>query len=259
MSTAIHPTAIIESGAQLDAGVTIGAYAFVGSNVILGENCIVHHHGAVQGNSILGKENEIFPFAIIGGKTQDLKYKGGNPPLRIGNRNVFREFVSVHSATLEENATIIGNDNYILAYAHIAHECRLHDHIIISSQVVLGGHVEINSFANIGGASAIHQFCKVGAHAMLAGGSALVQDLPPYMIAEGNRARIRAYNKVGLQRNGFSEEEIEQVRHIFKILHENNLNPNDALCRIRSDGRISEKIKDPLLNFYHGSTRGIVH
>jgi UDP-N-acetylglucosamine acyltransferase len=207
----------------------------------------------------LGKGNEIFPFAVIGGKTQDLKYNGGNPPLRIGNQNTFREFVSVHCATFEENTTIIGDGNYILAYSHIAHECVLHNNIIISSQVVLGGHVQIDSFANIGGASAIHQFCKIGAYAMLGGGSALVQDLPPYMIAEGNRARIRAYNKIGLQRNGFSDDEITQVRQLFRILYENNLNVADALDAIREDSKVSEKIKSPVLEFYAASSRGIPH
>jgi UDP-N-acetylglucosamine acyltransferase len=196
---------------------------------------------------------------MVGGKTQDLKYCGGDPPLCIGNCNTFREFVSVHCATFEGVATTIGNNNHILAYAHVAHECTIRDYIIISSQAVLGGHVQIDSYANIGGASAIHQFCKVGAHAMLAGGSALVQDLPPYMIAEGNRARIRAYNKIGLQRNGFTEDEIGQVRHLFKILYENNLNVADAISAIEGENQVSEKIKRPVLDFYGVSSRGIAH
>jgi UDP-N-acetylglucosamine acyltransferase len=259
MAKKIHPTAIVEPGAELGDGVEIGAYAFIGTRVTLGTGCLVHHHGAVQGNSVLGAENEIFPFAMVGGKTQDLKYRGGDPPLRVGNRNTFREFVSVHCATFEEVATTIGDDNHILAYAHVAHECKLANHIIISSQSVLGGHVQIDSHANIGGASAVHQFCKVGAHAMLAGGSALVQDLPPYMLAEGNRARIRAYNKIGLQRNGFTEDEITQVRHLFRILYENNLNAADAIAAIEREGQVSEQIKRPVLDFYGASLRGIAH
>ncbi|MDR1457149.1 MAG: acyl-ACP--UDP-N-acetylglucosamine O-acyltransferase [Puniceicoccales bacterium] len=259
MARKVHPTAIVEPGAQLGDGVEVGAYAFVGSRVVLGDGCLVHHHGTVQGNAVLGAENEIFPFAMIGGKTQDLKYRGGDPPLCIGDRNTFREFVSVHCATFEEVATTIGNDNHIFAYAHVAHECTLGNHIIISSQAVLGGHVQINSHANIGGASAVHQFCKIGAHAMLAGGSALVQDLPPYMIAEGNRARIRAYNKIGLQRNGFTEDEIAQVRHLFRILYENNLNVSDAIKAIDCETKVSERIKRPVLDFYDTSLRGVVH
>ncbi|MDR2341208.1 MAG: acyl-ACP--UDP-N-acetylglucosamine O-acyltransferase [Puniceicoccales bacterium] len=259
MAKKIHPTAIVEPGAQLGDGIEIGAYAFIGGRVVMDDGCSVHHHGTVQGNSVLGKENEIFPFAMIGGRTQDLKYHGGDPPLRIGNRNTFREFASVHCATFEEVATTIGDDNHILAYAHVAHECTLGNHIIISSQSVLGGHVQIDSHANIGGASAIHQFCKVGAYAMLAGGSALVQDLPPYMIAEGNRARIRAYNKIGLLRNGFTEAEIGQVRHLFRILYENNLNVTDAVNAIGGESQVSEKIKRPVLDFYAATSRGIAN
>ncbi|MDR0428525.1 MAG: acyl-ACP--UDP-N-acetylglucosamine O-acyltransferase [Puniceicoccales bacterium] len=257
MTTRVHPKAIVEPGAQLSDGVEVGAYAYVGGSVVIGTNCCIHHHGIVQGKTILGEENEIFPFAFIGGKTQDLKFRDGNPPLCIGNRNVFREYVSVHCATSENTTTIIGNDNYILAYAHIAHECVLQDHIIVSSQVVLGGHVQIDSFANIGGSSAIHQFCRVGMHAMLGGGSALVQDIPPFMIAEGNRARVRAYNKVGLERHGFSVSEIEQVRHLFRLIHETILPIGEVLEVIRDDARIDEKIKEPFLRFYGNNVRGI--
>ncbi|MDR1437534.1 MAG: acyl-ACP--UDP-N-acetylglucosamine O-acyltransferase [Puniceicoccales bacterium] len=257
MTVQIHPTAIVETNAQIADGVEIGAYAFIGNDVSIGARCVVHHHGVVQGNTILGEENEVFPFAMVGGKTQDLKFMGGNPPLRVGNRNVFREYVSIHCATSEETATVIGNDNHFLAYAHIAHECILADHIIVSSQVVLGGHVRVDSYANIGGSSAIHQFCRIGTHAMLGGGSALINDIPPFMIAEGNRARVRAYNKIGLERRGFSADEIAQIRHLFRHIHGNNASVTEILEIIRADLKIEEGIKKTFLSFYENSIRGI--
>jgi UDP-N-acetylglucosamine acyltransferase len=187
-----------------------------------------------------------------------LKFRGGNPPLRIGDRNVFREYTSIHCATSEETATIIGNDNHFLAYAHIAHECVLADHIIVSSQVVLGGHVRVDSYANIGGSSAIHQFCRVGMHAMLGGGSALINDIPPFMIAEGNRARVRAYNKIGLERRGFSADEIAQVRRLFRHIHGSSTSLVEILEAIRLDSQIGESIRETFLSFYEGSSvRGI--
>jgi UDP-N-acetylglucosamine acyltransferase len=254
----IHPTAIVEPGAKLADDVTIGAYAYVGPSVCLDSGCTLHHHGVVEGNSVLGKNNEIFPFAAIGGRTQDLKYDGTDGVLRIGDGNIFREFVTVHCPTSANGETRIGDGNYLLSYAHVAHECLLHDDIIISTQAVLGGHVEIDSHANIGGASAIHQFCKVGKYALLGGGSALVQDLPPYMLAEGNRARVRSYNKVGLQRHGFSEEEVAAVRRIHRHLYGAGLNRTQALERVSGDDSIPGPLKEELFQFRDRCSRGML-
>lgn len=253
----IHPTAIIESGAELAPTVEVGAYAYVGSLVKLGEGCRLHHHAVVEGNTSLQQGNEIFPFAYVGGKTQDLKYRGGQPALRIGAHNVFREFSTVHCATTEETATVIGDHNHFLAYAHVAHECQLKDHIIVSSNALIGGHVEIDSFANIGGGSAIHQFCKVGQFALIGGGSALVQDLLPFMIAEGNRARVRNYNRIGLERQNIEPEKIEQIRKIFKLLYMDNLNRTQAFERMAEDMTISEDLKMIFREFRQKSTRGL--
>lgn len=257
MST-IHPTAIIESGAELGEDVEVGAYAYLGAHVRIGDRCRLHHHAVVEGNTILGEECEVFPFAYVGGKTQDLKYLSGLPLLRIGRRNVFREFCSVHGATKDETATVIGDDNHVLAYAHIAHECCLGDQIIVSSGALLGGHVEVDAFANIGGGAAIHQFCKVGKYAMLAGASALVGDLQPFMIAEGNRARVRGYNHVLLERRGWSESQIRQVRKIFKLFYMSRLNRSQAFQEIMEDESIDATIKDELRSFRERSSRSLV-
>lgn len=255
--TRVHPTAIIDAGAELAPSVEVGAYAYVGGRVRLGAGCQVHHHAVVEGNSTLGENNEIFPFAYVGGKTQDLKYRGGDPALRIGSHNVFREFSTVHCATTEETATVIGNSNYFLAYAHVAHECQLKDHIIVSSNALIGGHVEIDSYANIGGGSAIHQFCKVGQFALIGGGSALVQDLLPFMIAEGNRARVRSYNRIGLERQNVPEEKIRQIRQIFKWIFMGSLNRTQAFEMIANDESISKELKDIFSEFRRKSNRGL--
>jgi UDP-N-acetylglucosamine acyltransferase len=253
----IHQTANIEPGAEIASDVSIGAYAHVGASVRLGSGCSVHHHGVVEGNSILGENNEIFPFAYVGGKTQDLKYDGSRAPLIIGNGNVFREYSTVHCPSQEGSETRIGNGNHLLAYAHVAHECILQDGIVISSKAVLGGHVEVDSHAIIGGASAVHQYCKIGKYALLGGLSALVHDLPPFMIAEGNRARVRAYNRIGLQRHGFTEEQILAVHRMFRCLYSGTLNRSQGLEQIRGDGTIPTELKEELLNFHRRCKRGM--
>jgi UDP-N-acetylglucosamine acyltransferase len=254
----IHPTAVVESGAEIGEGVTIGAYAYVGPRVRLGAGCVVHHHGAVEGNSVLGERNEIFPFAIVGGKTQDLKYDGSDGPLIVGDGNVFREYVTVHGPSSADSETRLGNGNYLLAYAHVAHECILHDSVIVSSKAVLGGHVEVDSHAIVGGAAAVHQFCKIGKYSLLGGLSALVRDLPPYMLAEGNRARIRAYNEVGLRRHGFSDGQIFAVRRMHRILYAQGLNRSQALEKIRQDAAIPPDMGEELLQFHGRCHRGML-
>jgi UDP-N-acetylglucosamine acyltransferase len=253
----IHPTAIVERGAELAEDVSVGAYGYVGGAVRIGPGCVLHHHAVVEGNTLLGNDNEIFPFAIIGGKTQDLKYDGSRGPLAVGDGNVFREYVTVHGPTTEGSETRIGSRNYLLSYSHVAHECHLQDDIIISSKAVIGGHVEVESFANVGGASAVHQFCRIGCHAFLGGFSALVQDLPPFMIAEGNRARVRAYNRIGLQRRGFSEERIDGVRRIFRYLYGGERDRSGALEAIGQDREIPEDLREEVLRFCSRCVRGL--
>ena len=169
--TNIHPTAIIEKGAQIADGVEIGAYAYIGSQVKIGAGSCVFHHATVDGFTTLGERNQIFPYAFIGGKTHDLKYKGGLPGLVIGDDNVFREYSTAHMATSDGTFTIVGNRNNILAYSHIAHDCVVGDNIVMSSHAALGGHVKVEDHAVIGWGSGVHQFCRIGAYAMLSASS----------------------------------------------------------------------------------------
>ena len=230
----IHPTAVVEQNASLDEGVTVGTYAYIGAHAVIGANTVIEHHATVDGYTVVGENNHIYPYAFIGGKTHDLKHKGGICRLNIGDGNTFREYVSVHTATADGDATVIGNDNYILAYSHIGHDCYLGDHIIMSAQVATGGHVHIDDYANIGGNSSIHQFCRIGAYAMLAGHSFLKKDLPPFMLASGSPATVKSYNRIGMMHRNFPEEERDFIKKCFKLLYESNLNRKQALEAVRA-------------------------
>ena len=257
MAASIHPTAIIEPGAELGADVLIGAYAFVGTGVQLGAGTQLHHHASVEGRTTLGAKCELFPYACIGGKTQDLKYKGGRPGLRIGERNVFREYVTVHAATFDDEFTVIGSDNTILAYSHIAHDCIVGDHCVMSNGTMLAGHVIVEDHVIIGGYGGVHQFCRLGAYAMLSATAKLVQDLPPFFIADGTPAIVRAYNKVGLERNGHTPEQLDRVKQIFRILYRDGLNRTQALEKIAAHPEASSAEFQRVIAFAAKSTRGL--
>jgi UDP-N-acetylglucosamine acyltransferase len=252
----IHPTAIIHPQAQVGAGCEIGAYCVIGKNVILGENCRLHSHVVLDGHTKLGKGNEIFPFTALGAKTQDLKFKGGNPRLEIGDNNVFREGVTVHCATNDGDATIIGSNNLILIHAHVAHDCILGNGIIMSGYAGLAGHVMIGDFAVISGYVAVHQFCRIGKLAMIGGCSKVRQDIPPFMLADGEPAKILTVNKIGLERNGVSEEAQNALRSACKILFRESLTVSNALIKIESELPPLPEIKH-LLEFVRASERGI--
>src|SRR4051812_24125253 len=232
MAAKIHPTAIIEPGAQLGTDLEIGAYAYVGAAVQLGDGTKLHHHATVEGNTVLGRGCEVFPYACLGGKTQDLKYKGGNPGVRIGDQNVFREYVTVHAATSDGDFTTVGSHNTILAYCHVAHDCQLGSHIIASNSVGLAGHVVVEDHVILGAVCGVHQFCRIGAYAMVSAYAKIVQDVPPFFIADGLPAEIRAINKVGLERNGFNAEALDRVKQIHRILYRDGLNRTQALERL---------------------------
>ena len=257
MAAKIHATAIIETGAQLGADVEVGAYAYVGPHVTLGEGTILHHHASVEGNTVLGRACEIFPYACIGGKTQDLKFKGGNPGLRIGDRNVFREYVSIHCATNDGDFTRIGANNTLLATCHVAHDCVLGDNIIMSNGAVLAGHVTVENHVVIGGYGGVHQFCRLGAFAMLSATAKLVHDLPPFFIADGTPAEVRAINKVGLERNGFSVEQLDRVKQIYRTLYRDGLNRSQALEKLAAHPEAASAEFARVLTFAKASERGL--
>lgn len=257
MESIVHPTAVIEKGAELDEGVTVGAYAFIGPYAKIGSGTHVMHHATVDGRTEMGSDNEVHPYAYIGGKTHDLKYRGGVQSLKIGDRNVFREYTTVHCATSEGLITQLGNDNVILAYSHIAHECIVGNHLIMSSHAALGGHVQVGDYVNIGWGTGIHQHCRVGDFAMVGASSLAVQDVPPYLIANGNPAKSRMVNKVGLERNGFSEEQIAVLKKAFMLFYKKNLNRSQAVASLKESDLIKSAEVSAFLSFIEASERGI--
>jgi UDP-N-acetylglucosamine acyltransferase len=258
MAKQIHPTAIIEPGAELASDVFIGAYAYVGAKAVIGAGTVLHHHANVEGRTTIGQECEIFPFACVGTKTHDLKFKGGDPGLIVGNRNVFREYVSVHGATKDGEFTRMGDDNVMLAYSHIAHDCIVSNFLVMSAQSALAGHVLVEDHVNIGWGTGVHQFCRLGAYAMLGGMSKIVQDVPPYVIADGNPAIARSINKVGLERNGFTPEQLEAVKQVFRIVYRAGHNRTQALAKLREHALSGTAEFKHFLSFADQSERGFI-
>ncbi|MEO6006104.1 MAG: acyl-ACP--UDP-N-acetylglucosamine O-acyltransferase [Opitutus sp.] len=257
MAAAIHSTAIIEPGVQLGPDVEIGAYAFVGRGVTLGAGCRLKHHASVEGNTVLGDQCEVYPYACIGGQTQDLKFKGGNPGVRIGHRNVFREYVTVHAATDDGDFTRIGDRNNFLAATHIAHDCVLGNDIVMSNGVMLAGHVTVEDHVVIGGYGGVHQFTRIGAYAMLSACAKLVHDLPPFFIADGAPAVVRAYNKIGLERQGFAADQIERVRRIYRLLYRDGLNRSQGLAILMSHADAATPEFQRMIQFAEKTERGL--
>jgi UDP-N-acetylglucosamine acyltransferase len=252
----IHSSAIVHPGAQVGAGCEIGPYCIIGEHVTLGEKCKLYSHVVIDGHTRLGRENEIFPFASIGLKTQDLKWKGGLTRLQIGDHNTFRECVTIHSATGDGEVTRVGSHNHILAYSHIAHNCLLGDHIIMSNVATLGGHVTVGDYAVIGGLAAIHQFCRIGKLSMVGGCSKVVQDVPPFMMADGNPAETRTINKIGMERNGVSEKAQSAMRQAYKILFREGLTLRNAVVKVEKKLPKLPEIEH-LVQFVRSSERGI--
>ena len=258
MPTQIHPTAIVDPSAQIGADVTVGPYAFVGAGVRLGDGTVLHHHATVEGNTTLGQGNEVFPFACVGLKTQDLKYKGGNPGTRVGDRNVFREFCTVHAATNDGDFTVIGSNNHFLAYTHIAHDCQVGNHVVMSNTATLAGHIKMGSHVVMGGLAAAHQFCHIGDRAMIGGMSRVSLDVPPFMIVEGSPAVVRAVNKVGLERAGFTPAQLERVKTIYRMFFREGLNRAQALEKLRTSGIEAEPEVAAFIAFAESSERGLM-
>ena len=252
----IHPTAIIDTGAEIGANCEIGPYCIIGANVRLADECRLHSHVVLDGKTSIGSRCEFFPFACLGKKTQDLKYKGGQPRLEIGSDNVFREHVTVHSATSDGEATVIGSHSLFLISAHVAHECIVGNHVIMSGFAGLAGHVLVEDYAILSGYAAIHQFCRIGKMSIVAGCARVVQDVPPFMIADGHPAETRGVNKIGLERNGVSEETHRSLREAFKILFKSGLTVPNALTRIQSELPPSQELEH-FIDFCRKSERGI--
>lgn len=253
----IHPTAIIHPEAQIGADCEIGPYCVIGSGVKLGDGCWLQSHVVIEGPSTIGKGNQFFSFGSIGQRTQDLKYEGEPTYLEVGDGNLFREFVTINRGTAPGSKTVVGNRGNFLAYCHIAHDCVVGDDVIFSNNGTLAGHVIVGDRVVLGGLTAVHQFCRLGAHAMTGGCSKIVQDVPPYLIADGNPAEVRGINKVGLERHGFSPDQVRAVKECYRILYRKKLNVAQAMEEIRGSVEDSPVV-ETFLQFVAESPRGII-
>ena len=234
MTALIHPTAVINKNAQIHPTVEIKPYAVIGSQVRIGANTVVGSHAIIEGLTTIGRDNQIFPGAAIGLEPQDLKYKGANSEVIIGDRNRIREYVTINRATNEGEATVIGDDNLLMAYSHVGHNCIIGNEVVIANSVAIAGHVHIDSMAIISGVLGIHQFVHIGSMAMVGGMSRISRDVPPYMMVEGNPARVRSLNLVGLKRREFSKEEIRQLKQAFRTLYLQQLPLKEAIAQLDS-------------------------
>jgi UDP-N-acetylglucosamine acyltransferase len=254
----IHPTAIISSTAEIGEDCFIGPYSTVGAAVSLGKRVRIESHAVVDGDTSIGDETHIFPFVSIGLAPQDLKYGGEETRTVIGKRNQIREFVTVHRGTAGGGGiTTIGDDNLLMAQAHVAHDCKVGNEVIMANAATLAGHVEIADRANVGAYSGVHQFCRIGKEAFVGGYSVVVKDALPFAIIQGNHARCFGLNRIGMKRRGYSKKVIKDLNHAFFLLLSAKLNTSQAVERIREEIKSCDEV-DLLLDFIESSQRGVV-
>ena len=252
----IHATAIVDPGAELGAGTVVGPYCIVEAGVVLGPDCWLQHHVTLCGPMRAGARNKFYAYCSIGQQTQDLKYRGEPTYLEIGDENSFREFVTVNRSTTAEGKTRVGSCGNFLAYSHIGHDCTVGDAVVFSNNGTLAGHVQVGDGAIMGGLTAVHQFCRIGRYAITGGCSKIVQDVPPFMIADGNPAEIRGINLVGLERNGFAPESVKWIKEAFRLIYRSKFNTRQAVEAIQKELPANEEITQ-LLEFIASSERGI--
>lgn len=253
----IHPTALIAPGARLAANVSVGPYSVIGEHVVIGSGTTVAAHVVIEGWTEIGCDNRIFQFTSIGASPQDLKYQGEETFLKIGDRNSIREFVTLNRGTPGGGGvTMIGNGNLFMAYSHVAHDCHVGNQVILANGATLAGHVEVEDHAILGGLSAVHQFCRIGRHTMISGGAMVAQDIPPYTVAQGDRAKTVGLNLIGLKRRGFAEETVRGIKKAYRLIFRSGLRLEEALQKIAEDLEPSAEL-DHFINFIKDSQRGI--
>jgi UDP-N-acetylglucosamine acyltransferase len=254
----IHPQAIVEEGAKIGAEVVIGPFCIIGSDVEIGDRTVLHSHIVVKGHTKIGCDNQIFQFASIGEANQDLKYNGEPTKTIIGDRNRIRESVTIHRGTVQGGGvTRIGDDNLLMINAHIAHDCQIKNRCILANNATLAGHVELDDFVIVGGMSAIHQFVVVGAHVMLGGGSMVSQDVPPYVMAQGNHAQPFGVNLEGLKRRGFDKPALHAIRNVYKLIYRSGKTLDEVIPEIERIAETEASVSF-FLSFFKRSTRGII-
>jgi UDP-N-acetylglucosamine acyltransferase len=253
----IHETAIVHPGARINENVDIGPYVIIGEKVTIGAGTTVGPHAVIEGWTEIGCDNRIFQFASVGAAPQDLKYRGENTRLRIGDRNTVREFVTLHRGTESGGGeTVIGNDSLFMAYSHVAHDSKVGNRVILANGATLAGHVQVDDFAILGGLCAAHQFTRIGCHAMVSGGTMVAQDIPPFSIAQGDRARTIGINLIGLKRRGFSETAIRNIKQAYKLMFRSGLRMEEALEKIEGELEDLPELRT-FVAFIRNSQRGI--
>jgi UDP-N-acetylglucosamine acyltransferase len=256
--TSIHKTAIVSSNSKIDESVEIGAYSIIGADVEIGKDTRIDSHVMVTGKTKIGKSNHIYSYCSIGDDPQDKKYDNEDTEVEIGDRNTIREYTTINKGTTQDvGITRLGNDNWIMAYVHIAHDCQVGNNTIFANNTTLGGHVEVGDYVIFGGFSGAHQFCKIGAHSFLGMYSGVARDLPPYVIVMGQPAEPRGINLEGLKRRDFSKEQIRNIKSAYKALYMSNLGLEEATKAIENLGDINGEI-NILVDFLKDATRGIV-
>jgi len=260
--TSVHPTAIVDRTAELAAGVSVGPYAVIGAGVTMGEGTSIGAHCIIEGPTVIGRDNRVFPHAAVGGAPQDMKYRGEPTQLVIGDRNTIREFCTVNRGTTQDSGvTRIGDDNWIMAYVHIAHDVQVGSRTILANNATLAGHVHVGDWVIVGGLSGVHQFCKIGAHAMTGFQSHVSQDVPPFMMVSGHPLAEHGFNVEGLRRRGFSRERIAQVKRMHRLLYRDGLTLEQSRAAIEAlRGSVEGGDGDVrlLLDFLSEARRGIV-
>lgn len=253
----IHKTAIIDAKAELDAGVEIGPYCIIGPQVKIAKNTRLAPHVVIDGWTKIGEGCRIFQFASLGAIPQDLKYKGEESWVILGNNNTIREFVTIHRGTAQSGGkTIIGDNNFLMAYSHVAHDCKIGNQVILANAATLAGHIEIEDYAIVGGLVGIHQFLKLGRHCIIGGGSGVNQDIPPYMMANGQRAKLYGVNNIGLKRHNFSPEAVSNLKKAYHIIFRSGLTIKKALDQVQTEIKNSPEV-DHLISFIKSSEKGI--
>jgi len=259
MAVSLHPTALVDPGAQLGENVTIGAYTIIGADVEIGDGTWIGPHVVINGPTRIGRENRIFQFASLGEMPQDKKYGGEATRLEIGDRNTIREFCTFNRGTVQDaGVTRIGNDNWIMAYVHIAHDCQVGDHTIFANNAQLAGHVHVGDWAILGGFTGVHQFVRVGAHCITGVGSVVLQDIPPYVMAAGNPAAPHGINSEGLKRRGFAPETIAAIKRAYKTVYRSGLKLDEAAAKIAAEAQAGVAALAPLAEFLATPGRGII-
>ena len=258
----VHPSAVVAPEAELAEGVTIGAFCVVGAHVRIGASTQVEPHCVIEGRTTIGCDNRIGPYASLGGPPQDKKYAGEPTELRIGNANTIREFTTFNLGTAQDRGiTSVGNDNWVMAYVHVAHDCQIGSHTILANAVQLAGHVHLGDWVFLGGLSGVHQFVRVGAHAMTGFQTRLSQDLPPFLTAAGNPAEAHGFNAEGLKRRGFAGERIDTVKQMYRSLYRKSLTLDEARAEIAAMAEATPAAAADvaaMLDFLAGAARGIV-